>query len=375
MKHYPFLNLALSNEPMMEELKEAACRVIESGRYINGEQCRLFEQEVAQLCQVKHCVVVSNGLDALRLIIRAYKELGVLHNDEKIIVPANTYVASVLAVSDNGLNATLCDIRNDTMNLDSHGIESLLSPSVKAIMPVHLYGTPCWDERLMNMARHYNLTIIEDNAQAIGAKTNIPGLNGTYMTGGLGHAAAVSFYPTKNLGALGDAGAVLTNDEKLANTVRAIANYGSDYRYHNIYLGLNCRMDEIQAAMLRVSLKHLPAEIERRNAVAKAYHEHITNKLVTTPQIFEETTQVWHQYVVRVKTRDHFRDYLKQNGVDTDIHYATPPHLQPCYRQFKSYKLPKTTALANEVVSLPIAHPITVQDAAEIAQIINDYQP
>ena len=375
MKHYPFLNLALSNEPMMEELKEAACRVIESGRYINGEQCRLFEQEVAQLCQVKHCVVVSNGLDALRLIIRAYKELGVLHNDEKIIVPANTYVASVLAVSDNGLNATLCDIRNDTMNLDSHGIESLLSPSVRAIMPVHLYGTPCWDERLMNMARHYNLTIIEDNAQAIGAKTNIPGLNGTYMTGGLGHAAAVSFYPTKNLGALGDAGAVLTNDEKLANTVRAIANYGSDYRYHNIYLGLNCRMDEIQAAMLRVSLKHLPAEIERRNAVAKAYHEHITNKLVTTPQIFEETTQVWHQYVVRVKTRDHFRDYLKQNGVDTDIHYATPPHLQPCYRQFKSYKLPKTTALANEVVSLPIAHPITVQDAAEIAQIINDYQP
>ena len=374
MKHYPFLNLALTNEPMMEELKEAACSVIESGRYINGEQCRAFEQEIAQLCQVKHCVAVSNGLDALRLIIRAYKELGVLHNDEKIIVPANTYVASVLAVSDNGLNATLCDIRNDTMNLDSHGIESLLSPSVKAIMPVHLYGTPCWDEPLMNMARHYNLTIIEDNAQAIGAKSHIPGLNGTYMTGGLGHAAAVSFYPTKNLGALGDAGAVLTNDEKLASTVRAIANYGSDYRYHNIYLGLNCRMDEIQAAMLRVSLRYLPAEIERRNAVASAYCEHISNPLVTTPHIFEETTQVWHQFVVRVKTRDHFRDYLKQNGVDTDIHYATPPHLQPCYRQFKSYKLPKTTALANEVVSLPIAHPITVQDAIEIAQIINDYQ-
>ena len=374
MKQYPFLDLALANKPMMEELKEAACNVIESGRYINGEQCRLLEQEIAQLCQVKHCVAVSNGLDALRLIIRAYKELGVLHNDEKIIVPANTYVASVLAVSDNNLNATLCDIRDDTMNLNSQSIESLLSPSVRAIMPVHLYGTPCWDERLMNMARHYNLTIIEDNAQAIGAKTNIPGLNGTCMTGGLGHAAAVSFYPTKNLGALGDAGAVLTNDEKLANTVRAIANYGSDYRYHNIYLGLNCRMDEIQAAMLRVSLRHLPAEIERRNAIAKAYSEHITNKLVTTPHIFEETTQVWHQYVVRVKTRDHFRDYLKQNGVGTDIHYATPPHLQPCYRQFKSYKLPKTTALANEVVSLPIALPITVQDAIEIAQIINDYQ-
>lgn len=375
MKHYPFLNLALANKPIMEELKEAACQVIESGRYINGEQCHLFEQEIAQLCEVKYCVAVSNGLDALRLIIRAYKEMGILHNDEKIIVPANTYVASVLAVSDNGMNATLCEIRDDTMNLDSDCIESLLSPSVKAIMPVHLYGTPCWDKKLMDMAQHYNLKIIEDNAQAIGAKSNIAGLNGTHTTGSLGHAAAISFYPTKNLGALGDAGAVVTNDEQLARTVRTIANYGSDYRYHNIYLGLNCRMDEIQAAMMRVSLKYLPQEIERRNAVARAYSEHITSEYVVTPQIFEGSTQVWHQYVVRVKTRDHFRNYLKEQGVDTDVHYATPPHLQPCYRQFKSYKLAKTTALANEVVSLPIAHPISVQDSIEIANIINDYKP
>ena len=375
MKHYPFLNLALANKPIIEELKQAACQVIESGRYINGEQCHLFEQEIAQLCEVKYCVAVSNGLDALRLIIRAYKEMGVLHSDEKIIVPANTYVASVLAVSDNGMNATLCDIRDDTMNLDSDCIESLLSPSVKAIMPVHLYGTPCWDEKLMNMARHYNLKVIEDNAQAIGARSGIPGLNGTCATGGLGHAAAISFYPTKNLGALGDAGAVVTNDKQLADTVRAIANYGSDYRYHNIYLGLNCRMDEIQAAMLRVSLKYLPAENERRNAVARAYCEHISTPHVVTPCVFEDMTQVWHQFVVRVKSRDHFRDYLKQQGVDTDVHYATPPHLQPCYRQFKSYKLAKTTALANEVVSLPIAHPITVQDAIDISNIINEYKP
>ena len=168
---------------------------------------------------------------------------------------------------------------------------------------------------------------------------------------------------------------MVTNDKQLADTVRAIANYGSDYRYHNIYLGLNCRMDEIQAAMLRVSLKYLPAENERRNAVARAYCEHISTPHVVTPCVFEDMTQVWHQFVVRVKSRDHFRDYLKQQGVDTDVHYATPPHLQPCYRQFKSYKLAKTTALANEVVSLPIAHPITVQDAIDISNIINEYKP
>lgn len=371
---YNFLDLAKVNEPYMEQLQEAACNVIKSGRYLHGEQTHLLEKEIAELCEAKYCIAVSNGLDALRLILRAYIELGELHQEDQVIVPANTYVASVLSISDNGMTPCLCDARPDTMNLDSALIENLITPQVKAIMPVHLYGTPCWDDQLLDIAKRHNLKIIEDNAQAIGAKSNSPGLYGTYTTGGLGHASAVSFYPTKNLGALGDAGAVLTNDEKLASTVRAIANYGSDYRYHNIYLGLNCRMDEIQAAMLRVSLRHLPAEIERRNAVASAYCEHISNPLVTTPHIFEETTQVWHQFVVRVKTRDHFRDYLKQNGVDTDIHYATPPHLQPCYRQFKSYKLPKTTALANEVVSLPIAHPITVQDAIEIAQIINDYQ-
>lgn len=374
MKEYPFLDLALSNVPLMEELEDAANRVIRSGRYLRGEQTALLEQELAQQCEVKHCIAVSNGLDALRLILRAYKEMGILHEDEKVIVPANTYVATVLAVSDNALVPCLCEPREDTMNMNSDYIESLLSPTVKAIMPVHLYGTPCWDDKMVKIAKHYNLKIIEDNAQAIGAKANATGINGTRTTGGLGDAAALSFYPTKNLGAMGDAGAVMTNDDDLAATVRAIANYGSDYRYHNVYLGLNCRIDEIQAAMLLVKLKYLPQETARRQQLARTYEENIDHELVKTPAIFDDMVQVWHQYVVRVKNRDAFRDYLKGHGVATDVHYATPPHLQPCYRQFKSYKLPITQSLAQEVVSLPIAHPIDVESVKEISQIINNYQ-
>ncbi len=374
MKKYPFLDLALANKPIEEELKAAICRVIESGRYLHGEQTALLEQEIAELCEVKHCVAVSNGLDALRLILRAYKEMGVLHAEEKVIVPANTYVASVLAVSDNALVPCLCDPCEDTMNLDSSRIESLLSPTVRAIMPVHLYGTPCWDEKLKSMVEHYNLKVIEDVAQAIGAKSSVAGLNATFATGSLVDAAALSFYPTKNLGALGDAGAVLTNDQLLADTVRALANYGSDRRYHNIYLGLNCRIDEIQAAALRIKLQHLPEETKRRNEIAKTYDTHIANPLVKTPRIFDNMTQVWHQYVIRAQNRDQFRIYLEEHGVGTDIHYQTPPHLQPCYRQFKSYKLPVTQAIADEAVSLPIAHPITIADAQEISQIINNYQ-
>lgn len=371
---YKFLDLAKANEPYMEQLQEAACNVIKSGRYLHGEQTNLLEQEIAGLCEAKHCIAVSNGLDALRLILRAYIELGVLHHEDHVIVPANTYIASILAVSDNGMTPCLCDARSDTMNLDSSLLENLITPAVRAIMPVHLYGTPCWDEQLMTVAKRYNLKIIEDNAQAIGAKSSTPGLYGTYTTGGLGHASAVSFYPTKNLGALGDAGAVVTNDDILAKTVRAIANYGSDRRYHNIYLGLNCRIDEIQAAMLRVKLRYLNVENMRRDEVARTYEEHITNPLVKKPDIFDDMIQIWHQYVIRVEKRDAMRDYLEKNGVMTDIHYATPPHRQPCYRQFKSYNLPVTTAIADQAISLPIGHPITTDDAKEIAQIINGFK-
>ena len=274
---YPFLDLALAHAPYLDELKAAACEVIERGRYLHGIQTEQLEEEIAQLCQTKHCISMSNGLDALRLILRAYKEMGLLHDGDEVIVPANTYVATVLAVSDNNLVPVLCEPREDTMNLDSRLMEALITPRTRAVMPVHLYGTPCWDETLMQVASAHDLLIIEDNAQAIGAVSAAPGLNGTKATGGLGHAAGISFYPTKNLGALGDAGAVVTNDDTLAATVRALANYGSDRRYHNIYRGYNCRLDEIQAAMLRVKLRHLEEENATRNAVAEAYSTCITN--------------------------------------------------------------------------------------------------
>ena len=373
MKKYPFLDLARTNAPYMEELKAAACEVIERGRYLHSTQTELLEQEIAQLCQTKHCVSVSNGLDALRLILRAYKEMGVLQQGDEVIVPANTYVASVLAISDNGLVPVLCDTREDTMNLDSSLLENLITPRTRAVMPVHLYGTPCCDEMLLNVAKKHGLRIIEDNAQAIGARSATAGINGTFITGGLGDAAGISFYPTKNLGALGDGGAVVTNNDTLADTVRALANYGSLTRYHNIYQGYNCRLDEIQAAMLRVKLRYLDHENDTRAAVARAYSESITNPKVKTPVIFDDMRQTWHQYVIRIEDRDNFRQYLDKNGVGTDIHYATPAHQQPCYSDLAHGPLPLTDRLANEVVSLPIAHPITPDDARCIADIINRY--
>ena len=373
MKQYPFLDLAFANAPYMDELKAAACEVIERGRYLHSAQTELLEQEIAQLCQARHCVSVSNGLDALRLILRAYKEMGMLHDGDEVIVPANTYVASVLAVSDNQLVPVLCDPREDTMNLDSRLLEGLITPRTRAVMPVHLYGTPCWDETLKQVAREHDLLIIEDNAQAIGAASSVPGLNGTSITGGLGHAAGISFYPTKNLGALGDGGAVVTNDDELAMVVRALANYGSDRRYHNIYKGYNCRLDEIQAAMLRVKLRHLEEENVTRYNIARAYSAAISNPKVKTPDFIEGTKQIWHQYVVRVRQRDDFRNYLAEHGVGTDIHYATPAHRQPCYQDLPHVALLVTDCLADEVVSLPIAHPITPDDARVIADIINRY--
>ena len=374
MRQYPFLDLAFTNAPFMDELKAAACEVIESGRYLHGVQTELLEKEIAELCQARHCVGVSNGLDALKLILRAYKELGILAEGDEVIVQANTYVASVLAISLNGLVPVLCDPTPTTMNLDSSLLEGLITPRTRAVMPVHLYGTPCWDDQLMQVAREYDLIIIEDNAQAIGAQSAVAGLHGTSTTGGLGDAAGISFYPTKNLGALGDGGAVVTNDEKLAITVKALANYGSDRRYHNIMLGCNCRLDEIQAAMLRVKLRYLMKENAIRNEVAHAYHECINNPLVKTPSFIEGTVQTWHQYVVCVEgDRERFRKYLAENYIGTDIHYAVPSHLQPCYKDLPHAPLPVTERLADQVVSLPIAHPITPDDAHAIAEVINRY--
>ena len=373
MKKHQFLNLKNANAPYIDEIEEAVSRVLHSGRYLLGDETAQLEAAIAQLCHTQHCVAVSNGLDALRLIIMAYKELGLMRDGDEIIVPANTYIASVLAISQCALVPRLVDADATTLNLNTALIEEAINARTRAIMPVHLYGTPCCDATLIHLARTYGLLLIEDNAQAINATSAVAGLWGTYATGGLGHAAATSFYPTKNLGAMGDAGAVTTNHRELADAVRALANYGADRRYHNIYQGVNCRIDEIQAAILRVKLRHLHEETARRRAVAQAYRANICNPAVTTPAAFEGMRQVWHQYPIMTTARQELREYLKINGVETDIHYAVPPHLQPCYTGIEHGALPVTERIANHEVSLPIGAPITANDAATISQIINGF--
>lgn len=375
MKKYRFLDLKYVNENLEEKLKEAACDVISSGRYILGENVSLLEKDIAEICQSRFAIAVSNGLDALRLILRAYIEMGEFKEGDEVIVPANTYVATVLAITDNNLIPVLAEPSAETMNLDLSNIEQYITKRTRAIMPVHLYGTTCWGETLVKSAESYNLKIIEDNAQAIGARSPIPGIFNTNATGGLGHAGALSFYPTKNLGALGDAGAVVTGDEKLAETICALRNYGSDYRYHNIYHGLNCRMDEIQAAILRVKIPYLEKENIRRNKLARIYEEHIINPLIRKPLISQhQGSQVWHQYVIRTANRDLFREYMSVNGVETDVLYPVPPHHQPCYNIYKNKELPVTQSICNEVVCLPISSLTSENDAVEISEIINRFK-
>lgn len=371
---YPFLDLTAVNAPYMDEMAATAERVIRSGRYIGGEEVARLEAEIGERLGAPFVVGVSNGLDALRLILRAYVETGVMKPGDEIIYPANTYIASVLAISDAGLVPVAVDVDETTMNIDASLIEEAITERTRGIMTVHLYGRVAWDERLVDISRRHNLKIIEDCAQAFGARTLSAGLFASRHAGALGDAAGISFYPTKNIGAVGDAGAVVTHDENLARTVRALANYGSDRRYHNIYRGFNCRLDPIQAAMLRVKRPRIDDENADRFARALAYQRTITNPAVTLPYISREINDnVWHQYVVRVpaELRDSFRQQLEERGVGTDIHYAVPPHLQPCYSDMKHGPLPVTERLAAEVVSLPIAGALSVADAAEIGRIIN----
>ncbi len=370
---YPFLNLATVNEPYMNELVEASERVIRSGRYVGGPEVESFEQELAASNGSKYAVGVGNGLDALRLILRAYIELGYLHEGDEVIVPSNTYIATVLAITDNGLLPVFVEPDFATHNLDSSLIERSITARTKAIMTVHLYGRISFDDTLVDVAKRFGLLIIEDNAQAIGAVSAVAGINGSHVSGALGNAGAFSFYPTKNTGALGDAGAVTTDNQQLADAIRALRNYGSDRLYHNQYCGYNSRLDPIQAAMLRVKLSHIDEENNRRRAVAGVYDANISNADIIKPQFDTLQSNVWHQYVIRVADRTHFREYLLQNGVETGIHYPTPPHLQPCYHQYSQLSLPIAEQLATEVVSLPISRCTTERDAAEIAQIINAY--
>ncbi|WP_289159246.1 DegT/DnrJ/EryC1/StrS family aminotransferase [uncultured Muribaculum sp.] len=368
MKKYPFLDLGIVNRRYADELKRICCRIIDGGYYVGGNDVKQFESDLAEYTGSRHCVGVGNGLDALRLILRAYKELGVMKDHDEIIVPSNTYIATVLAITDNNLTPVLVEPDIKTYNLDESLIESRITSKTKAILTVHLYGLPSYSETMRCIARDHGLKIIEDNAQGIGG--SVDGIR----TGNMGDAAAFSFYPTKNLGALGDAGAVTTNDPELADAVRALGNYGSLRQYDNIYQGLNSRLDPIQAAMLSYKLKFIDEENEARRLLASVYNREITNPEVILPSEGKGAQHTYHQYVVRVADRQRFREYLDANGVGTAIHYPTAIHHQKCYSYMKGLSLPVAERIAAEVVSLPISPACTsVEDAASIADIINKF--
>jgi len=370
----PVLDLKRENEAFgIDEISEAVERVVRSGRYVGGEEVERFERELAEKTGTKYAVGVSNGLDALRLIFRAYILTGKMQAGDEVIVPANTYIASFLAVSDAGLVPVLCEPDRQTMNLDSSEISALLTPRTRAIMVVHLYGRACWDEEMLRIAQERQLLVIEDNAQAIGASAAMAGKNGSRLTGNLGDAAGFSFYPTKNIGALGDAGAVTTNDEELAQCVRALANYGSLERYNNLYKGYNCRLDAVQAAVLRLKIARLEETVERRRRMAALYDELIDNPLVEKPLRSEPDYSVWHQYVVRVGERDRFRQYLADNGIATDVHYARPPHRQVCYREYAQKELPVTEEIAARCVSLPVGA-LSEAEIRRVAEVVNGFK-
>lgn len=370
---YPQLSLQQANEPYMAEMKAAAAEVIEGGWYIRGKYVAQLEERLCDYLGCRYAVATGNGLDALRLMLRAYIELGVMRPGDEVIVPANTYVASVLAITDNGLVPVFVEPSVDTYNLDTSLVEQAVTPRTRAVMVVHLYGRSCWDETLKTVARRHGLKIVEDNAQAFGAVSSVVGLHGSHHTGALGDASGQSFYPTKNLGALGDAGAVVTDDKELADVVRALGNYGSSVRYVNDYKGVNSRMDDLQAAFLSVKLKYLDEDNRRRAAVARAYTDSIRHERLILPQAGGEGEHIWHQYVVRCGERDRLMRYLEAEGVGTLIHYPIPPHKQRCYWEYNNLHFPIAEQLAGEVLSLPMSAYLTESDAREIAAIINRF--
>ncbi|MFN4915162.1 MAG: DegT/DnrJ/EryC1/StrS family aminotransferase [Sphingomonadales bacterium] len=365
-----FLDLQKTNLQYEEEIKKVLHEVFRNGWYILGKEIETFEKSLARYNGIENIIGVANGLDALRLIFRAYLELGVLQEDDEVIVPANTYIASILAITDNRLKPVLVEPDINTFNLDIDKIEEKITAKTKAIMVVHLYGRVCWSEDLVVLAKKHNLKIIEDNAQAIGAVWN-----GT-KTGALGDAAGFSFYPGKNLGALGDAGAVATNDDDLARIIRALGNYGSADKYVNIYQGLNSRLDEIQAAVLNVKLKYLDTENQQRRQISEYYCKNIKNSSIILPQIPAPVTEhVWHLFVITCEQRERLQQYLLDAGIQTLIHYPIPPHKQQAYNKesIGHLSFPLTEWLHNSVLSLPISPVLSSGEIAYIVDSINKF--
>lgn len=349
------------------EIQEAAIQVINSGWYLQGAANARFEDNYSKYIGTKYTVGCANGLDALILIYKAYIEMGIIKPGDEVIVPANTYIASVLAITENNLVPVFVEPRLDTLEIDDTKIEAAITERTKSIMIVHLYGRMAYTKRIGEICKKYNLKLVEDNAQAHGCIFN------GHRTGSLGDAAAHSFYPTKNLGALGDAGAMTTNDEEMAVIFRTLANYGSNKKYVFKYEGKNSRLDEIQAAILDVKLKYLDEDNQHRKYVAKYYNENIRHTLIKLPVVLPEEQNVYHLYPVLCETRDMLQQYLINKGVQTVIHYPIPPHKQECYKSMNEDSYPITEIIHNQELSLPIGPAISMEDAAEVVNMLNLY--
>jgi len=379
----PFLSLHDVTAMHGDEIREAARRVIDSGWYLQGKENELFEQHYAEYIGTKYCIGCANGLDALIWIFRAYIELGVMQPGDEVIVPANTYIATILAITENGLKPVLIEPKRETLEIDDNLIEAAITPRTKAVCIVHLYGRCACTQKILDICSHYELKLVEDNAQAHGCRFN------GKRTGSLGDAAGHSFYPGKNLGALGDAGAVTTNDEELAKAIRALANYGSQKKYVFKYCGRNSRLDEIQAAILDVKLKYLDEDIAKRQKVAAYYYDHISNPLIELPTRLPDENNVYHLFPILASpqpspkgkgesTRDRLHDYLESCGIGTVIHYLIPPHKQECYAKevwnVPQLSLPITEYLANAELSLPISPCLKKDQVEYVVKTINAFK-
>lgn len=374
----PFLSLKDITAKYADEIHEAVLRVVDSGWYLQGEENKRFEQHFAEYIGTDYCVGCANGLDALIWIYRAYIELGVMKPGDEVIVPANTFIASVLAITENGLKPVFVEPRLDTLEIDDERIEEVVTERTKSILLVHLYGRCAYTEKIGELCKKYNLKLVEDNAQAHGCYAPIENgelkIENLKRTGSIGDAAGHSFYPGKNLGAFGDGGAVTTNDEELANTIRALANYGSQKKYVFKYTGRNSRLDEIQAAVLDVKLKHLDEDNAHRQTIANYYYDHINNPLIRLPKRLPDVNNVYHLFPVFCERRDELQNYLTENGIQTLIHYPIPPHKQECYHQWNDQSYPITEQIHQQEISLPIGPTITLYMINKIISSVNEFK-
>ena len=363
----PYIDLAKRTQRFRGEILEATNRVVASGWYLLGPELQKFEQDYASYIHSRYCVGVGNGLDALTLIYRAYIEMGLMHPGDEVIVPANTYIASILAITENKLVPILIEPKTDTLLMDDSMIEQHLTSRTKSVMMVHLYGRCAYSEKIGQICKKYGLLLVEDNAQAHGCRY------ADRMTGSIGHAAGHSFYPTKNLGAFGDAGAVTTNDEKLAEVLRTLRNYGSARKYEFAKIGRNSRMDELQAAILSVRLKHLEEDNKWRRKLAKCYNSHLNHPLIQLPKSMPEEQNVWHIYPILAEDRNKLMAYLQQQGIEVQVHYPIPPHKQACYTQWNDLHLAATEYIHEHELSLPIGPELTIEEAELVAETLNRF--